>query len=206
MAKRQFNYIKAMQALKGKVNFNYRNQSNETLSVGRKAAIRRAFNDLQELKSTQLIKPPKKKGEKKSTYEKRVRRLKKQYGQTGQSLFGVAVSVPDGGKATFKGDQLTITKPGTNYREEIISIENPAEFVEDVYGWIYDEITTRRPDAVVPFHTHWRGNTGRLFFYDDSAELEETIEEFAGEIESILNQYKGNPNVMTGFLFQYNLQ
>lgn len=206
MAKRQFNYIKAMQALKGKVNFNYRNQRNETLSPGRKAAIRRAFNDLQKLKSTTLVKPPKRKGEAKSTYQKRVRRLKKQYGQSGQSLFGVAVYVPEGGKATFKGDQLVIKKPGTNYREEIIPIENPAVFVEDVYGWLYEEITERRPDAVVPFHTHWRGNVGRMFFYDDSGELEESIEDFAQSVESILNQYKGNPNVMTGFLFQYNLQ
>lgn len=206
MAKSQFNYIKAMQQLKGKVGFNYRNQRNDTLSIGRKAAIKRAWNDLQELKTTELIRPTKRKGESKTHYKRRVAGLKRKYGQTDNSLFGVAVAVPPGGKASFKGDQLQIKKTGTDYREELIPIEDPAEFAENVFETLYELITEKRPDAVMPFHTHWRGNQGKLFFYDDSSELEETIEDFAQEIESVLNRYKGNVHVMTGFLFQYNLQ
>lgn len=204
MAKRQFNYIKAMQGLKGKVNFNYRNQRNDTLSAGRKAAIRRAWNDLQQLKSTEIIKPPRKKGESQSHYRKRVSALKSKYGQK-TALNGIAVAVPPNGKARFKGDQLIIEKKGSEYREEIVPITNPADFAQDPSDFIRDMILEKRPDAVAPFHTHWRSNKSARFFYDDSSFLDEAIDDFIGEVESILNQYKGNQNVMTGFMLMYNM-
>lgn len=205
MAKRQFNYIRAMQEIKGKVNFNYRNQTNETLSTGRKAAIKRAWNDLQGLKTTTIIKPPKKKGEAKSTYLKRIRKIKRQYGQGGNHLNGVAVSVPPGGKASFKGGKVVIKKKDSSYYEWVIPTD-PIELISDSRQVIEDILIEHKPDAIVPFHTHWRGNRGYMVFYDDSSEFQETVDDIAFDVESLLNRYAGNVNVMTGFLLQFNLE
>lgn len=191
-----------MQEIKGKVNFNYRNQRNETLSAGRKAAIKRAWNDLQELKSTEIIKPPKKKGESKSHYTRRVRALKKRYGQSGNSLAGPSIAVPPGGKAEVRDGRIWIKKKGTDLREMVIPV-NPVELAENTHDIIRDLVMQYKPDGIFPFHTHWRGNAGRMFFYHDSTMLEEDIEEFSQSISSILNQYKGNPHVMTGFILQW---
>jgi hypothetical protein len=202
--KRPFNYIAAMATIKGKVSFNYRNQSNETLTRGRKSAIKRAFNDLQDLKTTELVRPSKNKGESKSAFKRRVSRLKKAYGQSGNSLFGVAIAVPPGAKATVKNGLVMIKGTGTkNKISELVLPVNKQELINDTLELITSIIMQYRPDVIWGFHSSWRSNTGVRLFYDDSSELDEIIEEFSEGISNILAKYTENENVMTGFVLQF---
>jgi len=202
--KRPFNYIRAMQSIKGKVGFNYRNQSNATLSSGRKSAIKRAYNDLQELQSTELIRPAKNKGESKQHFKRRVASLKKTYGQSGNSLFGVSMAVPPGAKASVVKGNIVIKGTGDKKKiRELILPVNKQDLIDDTLEVITDIIMDYRPDVIWGFHSSWRSNSGMRLFYDDSSELDEIIEEFSNGISAMLNNYTENEHVMTGFVMQW---
>lgn len=205
--KRPFNYIEAMASIKGKVGFNYKNQSNATLSRGRKSAIKRAFNALQELKTTELIRPNKNKGESKSAFKRRVASLKKTYGQSGNSLFGVAISVPPGATASIKNGKVFIKGTGdkSNISELVLPV-NKEELINDTLELITDIIMEYRPDVIWGFHSSWRSNTGVRLFYDDSSELDDIIAEFSQGITNLLAKYTENENVMTGFVLQFGTE
>lgn len=194
-----------MQEIKGKVTFNYRNQRNETLSVGRKSAIKKAWAALQEVKSTEIVKVPKKKGEKLSTYHRRVTRLKKKYGVGGNAINGIPVSVPPGGKARInKKGELTITgkrSDGEKIRERLVPLTDRERLVTDTRDYVREVLLDHKPDVAWPFYEHWRGNRGRRFVYDDG--LEEDIDSITDEIEDTLNWYHGAPVFLTGILMQW---
>lgn len=185
--KKPFNYKSALKSLRGKVTFDY--DLRHTLTSGKKSAIRKAHNEFSRMKSARLIKPPKHRFESDKHFEKRLKQLKKGYAQSSSLAKGIFIQVPVGAKFRIKDNQIKIGVPEKRYTETYVPL-NLARFLADPTAYIKQIIRGRYVRVIYPMHTAYRSMGYAV----------DMLEEFIDYIYDLLERYKYNPNVLTGFI------
>lgn len=87
-----------------------------------------------------FVKIPRKPNESDNKYNRRVKEIKKNSGQSGTSFLGVYTQSPVGSKNvhySFKGNKLTVTNTNTGFKEWWISLE-PMRLATEGYTYLLD--------------------------------------------------------------------
>lgn len=185
--KKPFNYKSALKSLRGKITFDY--DLRRKLSSGKKSAIRKAAKEFSRMQSARLIKPPKHPLESNKHYNQRISDLKKNYAQPGSLAKGVFIQVPKEARFRVKDSQIKIQVPEKRYKEIFVPLDI-AKFMADAEAFIMRIIKGRNVRVIYPLHTAYRS----MGFGIDM------ISEFIDYLHNLLEKYKYDPNVLTGFI------
>lgn len=98
--------------LKNFANFSFK--KNFKLTPSRKRTITLAWNEFTKIKNGHILRPPKKRGEKKEQYVKRVKKIMKKYNIKGARIIGVPVSAPENSKPSLDKDGNVIFIGGSD--------------------------------------------------------------------------------------------
>jgi len=201
-----FNYKVAMKRLRGKVSFNY--DLRKSLSAGQKSAIKKAHNLATEYgiaKTTSkatFLKIPRKRGETKKKYSKRVKTIKKNMGQSDTQFTGVFTDSPVHLKDvhfSFKGNKLTITRPKFGYVEAWEDIDTD-ELAMKGYWAIRGIVEEYRELGFQRFQFVSNG----AYRSGESILLSASDDFISRIVEARLNAYSDFESWLTGMIFTKN--
>jgi len=185
--KKPFNYKSALKSLRGKITFDY--DLRHKLSSGQKSAIRKASKEFSRMQSARLIKPPKHPLESNKHYSKRISELKKNYAQPGSLAKGVFIQVPKEARFRVKDSLIKIQVPEKRYKEIFVPLDI-VKFMADMEMYIRKIIKGRNVRVIYPLHTAYRSMGYAV----------DMIGEFIDAMYNLLERYKYDPNVLTGFI------
>ena len=197
-------YKATYRQLKPYLRFNY--DLRKTLTPGQKSAITRARNaaaaaGLNSNSQARIIKPPRLPKESKAGYQRRLKSIKRNAGQSGSPLQGVVLALPGNAKRVrFKGGEIIIE--GKGYVEKSYPID-PVAFAKDPAGeaeLIAETAKLDGMDEIIPiFGNVNRGPSFELPPRFPPDEDDEVYNEFLDFVSDIGALY-GSTAALTGFV------